>query len=115
MHAREKPAKTGVRTREREREKLFVCISVRTVHILSKLGCRSLPIPSTGKAFRRGELATKKFFLVVSRETLKIGLGPTMADMWAHRKFVSARIPVFFLLLLYLTTHRKSESRYFDS
>lgn len=71
MYAREKPAKTGVRTRESERTGK-VCVHM----FLSKgvgLGACLLGRlkPSPDKAFRRGEQATKKRFPVVSRETGK--------------------------------------------
>lgn len=82
-------------------------------------GCRSLPAWETktqpGQSLPSGRAGNEKPIPCrVARDWKKIELGPTMADMWTHRKFVSARIPFFFFFSWPVATpysHRKLESR----
>lgn len=69
-------------------------------------GCRSLPAWETktqpGQSLPSGRAGNEKPIPCRVARDWKIELGPTMADMWTHRKFVSARIPFFSFFLPHL-------------
>lgn len=75
------------------------------VYILVE-GCRSLPAWETktqpGQSLPSGRAGNEKLIPCRVARDWKIELGPTMADMWTHRKFVSARIPFLFFFLPHL-------------